>query len=588
MKKSIKLYFSALKLSFILSFKASSFIMIFRLLTLIAGAVIPVLNAHAMKNIIDSVVLYTPIVSIKWLIVLGACQVSSAIIGRVTNYLSVIHTDRISLLISRDIATKVNELDISYFDNPKLYDELKQVTSDIKSIPSLIWQVLSSLQMIVKTISAIVILSKYIPISPWVLILSCLPILVIDKHYAFKMYEWNRSATSESRKMNYSYDTLTSKYFSKDIRLHSLQPFMFDKYERQWNSWHKEKYSILTKQFWASFTTMFLPNIATLVFATIILIAIIDGKLSVGDFSYFISIMGQLTASVSGLISIIAEIIKQKVKIEYYYSFNAWESNIDNGTLKIDNFQELVFDNVSFTYPNTKKQVLSNVSFSIKKGEKMGIVGKNGCGKTTIIKLILRLYKPTSGKILLNEKNIEEYDIESYYRLISSFMQEYVNYCFTLDENIRTADLGKKATHTDVIDACKKSDIYSFVSTWENGVNEFLTKSFDATGKELSGGQWQKISLSRFFFRESEVKIMDEPSSSLDIEAERKILYNVINSDANNTVVLISHRLINMKNMDKIIVIDNGRLIESGTHDELICQKGLYYHLFDIQKRDFL
>lgn len=585
MRETIKLYITTLKLSFYLSFQASKYIMFFRLLTILAGSIIPIVNSRTIKYIIDELALGAKKYVIYWLIILGVCQIISAIIGKITNYLSIIHTDRISLLISRDIVKKVNELDISYFDNPQLYNELVNVTGDIKAIPSLIWQVLASVQLSIKIFSSIIILSNYILYSPWILILTCLPILIIDKKYALKMYEWNRSSTSESRKMGYTYDILTSKSFSKDIRLHNLKDYLFDKYESQWKAWNKKKYSILSRQFWASFVTMFFPNIATLLFAYMILNGILNGKFTVGDFSYYISIMAQLTTSVTGIISLTAEIINQKVKIEYYNKFKSWKSNIlDEGSIEIDAIESIVFENVSFSYPNTQNQVLSNVSFCIRRGQKVGIIGKNGGGKTTIIKLILRLYKPTSGKIMINDIDIQEYKISSYYKLISSFMQEYVNYSFDLTENIQTANIYKRATTDEVLEACKKSDAYSFVSTWENGVNEYLTKSFDATGKELSGGQWQKIALARFFYREAKLKILDEPSSSIDIEAEKKILDNVMCTNRDNIVIFISHRLSYMKSMDMIMVIDNGKIIEMGQHNELMSHMGVYHTLYNIQK----
>lgn len=586
MKDSIKLYISTLQLSFKISFRASRSIMFIRMMTLVAGAIIPLVNARAMKSIIDAAIIAEISTAIKWLMILSACQILSAVIVKVTNYLSTIHSDRIALLISQDIASKVNELDISYFDNPQLYNEILNVTGDVKAIPSLVWQVLSSVQLFIKIASSSVILFGYISYSPLIIIISCLPSLFVDKKYALKMYEWNRSTTSETRKMGYSYDTLTSKYFSKDVRLHNLKNYLFDKYKAQWVAWHNKKYSILKKQFWTSFVVMILPNATTLILAAIILHKIFAVGLTPGDFSYYISTMSQLTASVAGLFSVVTEIINQKIKIEYYNNFKSWKSNLTEGNKTINSFEDIAFENVSFIYPNTEKTVLKNISFKIHKNQKVGIIGKNGSGKTTIIKLILRLYEPTEGRILLNGIDIKDYKICDYYSIISAFMQDYVNYSFTLEENIRTADLMRKNPQQTLQDACEKSDALSFVETWENGFNQFLTKSYDENGKELSGGQWQKIALARFFFRDACFKIMDEPSSAIDIEAERKIFSHVIN-DKKSTLILISHRLSNMKLMDQILVVDNGEIIENGNHNALMREKGLYYRLFSVQKENF-
>lgn len=588
MKKTIRLYFNALKLSFCLSFKASAIIMIFRLIALLAGAFVPIVNAKSMRGILDALAAFDSKKSLNWLVVLGIFQIVSAVIGKITNYISTIHSDKISLIISEDVINKVNELDVSYFDNPKLYDELANVTRDIKTIPALVWQVLSSIQILIKLISSAFILSQYISWSPIIIILSCLPNFIMDKKYALKMYEWTRNSVTEMRKMNYSYDTLTSRYFAKDIRLHDLKEYLFKKYRFQWNEWYSKKHKLLSKQFVVSFVTMFLPNIATIFFALLILNGVLDQSLTVGDFSYYISIMGQLTTSVVGIIAIISEIINQKIKIEYYENFKSWKSIVDiSGSEKIDSIDEIEFDNVSFTYPNTEKQVLSNISFKIRHGEKIGIVGRNGSGKTTIVKLLLRLYDPTQGRILINGKNIKDYDLNEYYELISSFMQEYINYSFSLKENVLTTQLSNNDCAENVIAACKRSDAYEFVSTWKNGIDEYLTKSFDPSGQELSGGQWQKIALARFFFRNADLLIMDEPSSSIDISSEKKIIDNVFHCYPKSTLILISHRLSNLSDMDAIIVIEGGRIVEMGNHHELMDNKSIYYSLYNIQKEKY-
>ena len=588
MKNTIKLYFNSLKLSFKLSFKASTFITFLRIVVMIVSSFVPIINAEAMKNIINNISIGEEKGAIQWLTILGITQILSAVIGKIVNYLSSIHSDKISLIISKDIIEKVNELDISYFDNPKLYDELSNVTRDIQSIPNLIWIVFSSIQIIIKLCSASLILANYIWWSPIIIILSCLPNFIIDKKNAIKMYEWNRDTINDTRKMNYSYSTLTSKYFSKDIRLYQLKDYLYNKYSIQWKQWHSKKHQKLTKNFVSSFITMFLPNIVTLIFAALIMMGVFQNRFLLGDFSYYISIMSQLTTSVFGVIAIFSDIIAQKIKIEYYNAFKLWTSKVDTtGKDKLDSIEEIEFENVTFSYPNTKTIVLSDVSFKVKKGEKIGIVGKNGSGKTTLIKLLLRLYEPTKGKILVNGKDIKSYDIKDYYQLTSSLMQDYINYSFSLKENIATADIDFDLSSERIIKACECSDCYDFVKKWEKGIDEYLTKSFDESGKELSGGQWQKIALARFFYKKAALAILDEPSSSIDIESEKRIFNHLFENCDDNILILISHRLSNLNNMNKIIVMDEGKIVEKGTHVELINKKSMYYKLYEIQKNKF-
>lgn len=587
--KTLHLYLSTLFLSIKLSFKASPAIMFLRLITLIIGAFIPTINIMGMKNIIDAFAVYNSYRAIYWFVVIGISQLTSAIINKVTNHLAVVHSDKISLIISEEVINKVNALDISYYDNPKLYDELMNVTRDIKVIPTLVWKVLASIQIAIKLLTSVFILLEYIWWSPIVIILSCLPNFIIDKKTALDMYTWDRDSATEIRKMNYSYDTLTSKYFCKDVRINRLKEYLLDKYKHQWNNWYNQKHKLLTKQFVLSFITMFFPHIITLLVAAIILNGILNAEFTAGDFSYCIGIMSQITSSVFGIITVISEIVNQKTKLYYYNNFKSWKPLVDNnGNKPLNSIDILEFKNVCFKYPNTNKNVLENISFTIKKGEKIGIVGENGSGKTTIVKLLLRLYDPSSGRILINNQDIKEYNMDDYYKLISSFLQDYINYSFTLKENIQTADIKKSVNEKEIFDSCKKSNAFEFINEWENKLDEYLTKSFDISGKELSVGQWQKIALSRFFYKKAELYIMDEPSSSIDIESERIIFDNVFKSYCDNTVILISHSFSNLKRADKIIVIKKGKIIEMGTHLQLMQNKKLYYKLYNIQMERFI
>ena len=588
-KNVIKIYIRTLIFSFRISFSASPAIMIFRMMVILANSFVPIINIFSIKNIINCLIESNLNVIYFWFLILAITQIFTAIIGKINSYLSTIHADKISYSISHDIIAKINELDISYFDNPELYDEMVNVRRDINSIPSLIWNVFSSVQVFIQLFTASIVLFKFIWWSPILIIISCLPNFISDKKYSLKMYNWTRESVNEVRKMNYSFDTLTSKYFSKDIRINCLQDYLKKKYSTQWMDWYAAKRKLVDKQFIASFITMFIPHLVTIFFTFIVINNIIKNSNDVGDFSYYIGIMGQVTTCTFRLIGAISNIIQQKTKIEYYDKFKNWIPLVKQQTngLVFKEFQTLEFKNVSFKYPHSSEYVLNNISFIIRKNEKIGLVGKNGCGKSTIIKLILRLYEPSHGSILLNGLEISQYDTVSYYRILSTMPQDYINYSFSLRENIKTADINSTINDEKIILACKQSEAYDFIKTWENGIDSYLTKSFDINGKELSTGQWQKLSLSRFFFKRAQFYIMDEPSASLDIESEYKIFENVFSKITDSTLLLVSHRLTNLRMMDKIIVIDNGTIVESGNHEELLQNNSVYAKLYNIQKQKF-
>ena len=586
-KKSLKIYIKTVVFSFNISFKASPVIMMFRLITLFVEAFIPTINMLSIKNIVDYLISTNSKKVFFWFGILAITQIGTTIIGKLNDYFSNIHSDKISLAITKDIINKINQLDISYFDNPKMYDEIINVTRDIGSIPSLIWNILSTIQLFIKFVTAAIVLFEFSWWAPLCICITCVPNFVFDKKYALKLYYWTRDSVNEVRKMNYSYEILTSKAFCKDIRINSLFNFLKEKYEKQWLNWYSEKKKILDKQFIASFITVFFTNIVMLFFLLIVIKRISAGEGLIGDVTYYIGMVGQLTTATFGIISTFSDIVQQNVKIGYYDNFKKWKSTLksESDNLIIDTFESLEFINVSFKYPNTDHYVLKNISFKINKGEKVGIVGKNGCGKSTIVKLILYFYKPTEGCIKINGKDTSNIEITEYYKLLSIMLQDYINYSFTLKENIITTDINSYCDDASIIDACKKSNAYEFVEKWENGIESYLTKNFDINGKELSGGQWQKLAIARFFYKKAQVYIMDEPSASLDIESENIIFTNVFEQSLNSTLILISHSLSNLRLMDKIIVLDEGYISEIGSHDELVNKGGIYSHLYKIQKQ---
>lgn len=584
--KTIKLYWDTICLSFLLSFRASVSIMIYRLIFLIVGAFVPIINAVSFKRITDGLIDLNYKELIFWLFILGVTQIFTAILSKINNFLAEIHNDKISLIITTDITCHVNSLDISYFDSPMLYNEIINTSSDITTIPSLIWSVLSSLQIFVQIVVSFAILSCFGIWIPFVIIVTCLPNFIIDRKNAIHRYSWGRDNVNEVRKIRYSYDTLVSKYFCKDIRTKNIFDYLKNKYVCQWKDWYIKKNKMLIKHFFSSFITMFFPHIATLVFAYFLIINISNNKNTVGDFTYYIGIMNQFIACVFSIIANISEIIQQKIKIENYNKFKEWQPNVKNceeDAIIIKEILSIEFKNVSFAYPNTDKLVLKDISFVINAKEKIGIVGKNGCGKSTLIKLLLALYKPTCGEILVNGINIQKCNIKSYRRLLSEMQQDYVNYSFSLKENMMTADIDNIVDEERIIKACKMGDAYDFVDKWKNGFDTCLTKSFDENGVELSGGQWQKLALSRFFYRKAQFYIMDEPSASLDVESESNIFNNMLSYLSNAMILLISHKLSVIKMMDKIIVLDNGEIAESGSHEYLIKRGGIYTDLFNME-----
>ena len=250
---------------------------------------------------------------------------------------------------------------------------------------------------------------------------------------------------------------------------------------------------------------------------------------------------------------------------------------------RIQSVDTIEFRNVSFSYSNTNHTVLQNVSFTIKKDESLALVGLNGAGKSTIAKLMLRLYDPTSGEILVNGINLKQYDLKSYYKCIGVVFQDFNRYNLKIREAIALPDIDGIEDEQRILNACSNADLHIEQDILKNGLDTYLGKIFDQDGIELSGGNWQKIAIAQAFFKNASFMLFDEPNAALDPDAERNLFEKMISLSKNKCVVYVTHRLSAATTASKILVISNGVCCEMGTHHELMQAKGLYYDLFNKQ-----
>lgn len=249
-------------------------------------------------------------------------------------------------------------------------------------------------------------------------------------------------------------------------------------------------------------------------------------------------------------------------------------------------FPTIEFKNVSFCYPETEKLVLKNLSLTISPGEKIAIIGVNGAGKSTFIKLLLRFYDPTSGEILINGVNLKDIDLNEYYHQIGALFQDYPRYNLLLKEAISVGNVSNSIDFDQIELALLKSESKSFVSSWRNGFETQLGRQF-TDGVEPSVGQWQKLALARVFYRDANIYVLDEPTSAIDAEAEANVFENLAKLPNNKTVIFVSHRFSTIRQANRICVIEDGTISELGTHEELIANKATYKRLFELQRKGY-
>lgn len=274
--------------------------------------------------------------------------------------------------------------------------------------------------------------------------------------------------------------------------------------------------------------------------------------------------------------------------MKYYQEFLAVQPVLPKATqeLQLGDGVAIELKNIDFTYPGTTNKVLDNFSLSINKGEKIAIIGLNGAGKTTIIKLMLRFYDPDNGQVLINGIDIRKIDVAEFYKKIGFMAQNYMTYEMTVADNVVFGRYTQDAKTEDIVTALNKASALEFVNTYPHGINQMLGRKF-AESVQPSIGQWQKIGLARSFYRDPELLILDEPTSSIDAKAEAEIFERVESVSQDKTVIIISHRFSTVRKADRIYLVQEGKIIEQGAHDELMNLKGTYAQLFEMQAKGY-
>ncbi|MGD9567170.1 MAG: ABC transporter ATP-binding protein [Sedimentibacter sp.] len=318
---------------------------------------------------------------------------------------------------------------------------------------------------------------------------------------------------------------------------------------------------------------------------------VMNKDLNIGDFIALFSSSQQLAQQISQTLTSFSQIYEHSIYIENFIEFMSYKSQICKDICKNEVAKNPVieFKNVSFTYPNTSKSILKNINIKIASGERVAFVGRNGVGKSTIIKLIARLYDPTEGKIILNDLECGNYSINSLRDNIGIIFQDYQTFSLSIAENVLMRPIINYGEDEKIInDALKYVGLYDKIHSLPEGIHTVLNREFEKTGVIFSGGELQKLAIARIYARNSNIIILDEPSSSLDPIAENEIFNSVLNFTTDKTIILISHRLANIKNVDRIFFIENGLLLESGSHEKLMRLNGKYSEMYKIQANNYI
>lgn len=588
-----KKVFSLMYFSLRISLKASVSYTAFRFVQNIVSNLIPVFISILTSEIVNSFVDYSESTKMKLVILLFAITLASIIsmlMDNIGEYVISVHSNIISNYLEVNFSKKASELDLSFFDSAKFYNLLANAKRDSSILPIFIYQSIQIISSFITIITSFLIILNYNAFLSIITLLAIIPSIVVNKHYARIVFEWENGNVDKLRKKAYFYNLLTSRQFSQDIRFFQLSDCFIERLNNIWVSWFLEKKKLDKRRTVISILTNVVPLLCIGIFLLSLGFSILEGNKSPGDFVLYSSQLQNLQASLLMITSCIVTIYDNKLRLNNLEDFFELKPTIKyRGNREIAVFESIEFENVSFLYPGTLNYALKNISFRIDSRDKVAIVGVNGAGKTTLIKLILRFYDPTEGIIRVNGIDIKEYNVGSVRKLFGVMFQEYNTYAFTIEENICLNDLektnisSKKIIEENIKQCLSLSGADTFVSELLEGAQSYVSREYSENGIVMSTGVKQKLSLAGMFYRRCSFILLDEPSASLDPESEYKLFRSIATLSTDKTLLFISHRLANVNMADKIMVIENGVMLESGSHDELMSRCGRYYELYNYQ-----
>lgn len=577
-----------------------SFVALFKGVTPVIGSLISKNILNALQEVIkvgnlpESEFLSSGIVYL--LIALFAYRLLILVVNNISSAIDRIAGEKVVMQVKAQIMEKSKEVDLASFDNPGFYEKMENANREAGHRPlHILTQTFGVVSSVIELVSFLVVLLSAPGLSwiTFVVILVSVPSAVINFIYRRKNFKYMRFSSKERRQMNYFSNVLVDKDLVKEVRLYDLADTFIDRFFVAFKSYYKGlRKLIVSESAWHIFFSV-ITGVTNLVFYIIIAKQVFTGQIQIGDYTLYTGAIASVATCISTLISATGTIYEGTLFIDNLIAFMEEKQNIvplslPGGEVGQNRSHTIEFVNVSFRYPGTNRDVLKNVSFTIHPGETLALVGLNGAGKTTLIKLLTRLYDPTAGQILLDGKDLRSYDLKSLYKTFGIIFQDFGKYAVSVEENIRLGDIHREGTNDEVVAAAKQSTASDYIEKLPDGYNTPLMRYFETNGLELSIGQWQKLAIARAFYADSDIIILDEPTASLDPMAEQEIFNQFDRLRNNKTTVFVSHRLSSATIADQILVIENGCLIEKGSHTALMAQGGKYAELFTTQSKRYI
>ena len=516
------------------------------------------------------------------------------ILARISNTVKQLAGELVCNHIKLKIIEKAKSVDLASFDRPEFYEKLENANREAGMRPiGILNSTFNIFSATISIVSFAVILVTLHPLAPIVIAVMALPGAVLTYVYRNKQFRYVRHRSKERRQMEYFSSLVVNKDMVKEVRIMDLADTFIGKYRAAFHKYFSGMRRLVIREgLWQILFTL-ISLLAQFALFTFIVFHIVGGGGEIGDYSLYTGALASITSGVATLVTATASVYEGTLFIDNMMVFMKEEITVvphsDTPKKPVRHAPHVIeFKNVSFAYPGTERYVIKNVNMTLNAGENIVLVGLNGAGKTTLIKLLTRLYDPTEGAIYLDGVDLREYDVRALYDIFGIIFQDFGKYAVSLKENISYGDVHADATDARVREAAEKGNVSSYIEKLPNGYETPLMRIFEENGRELSIGQWQKLSIARAFYKDSDVLILDEPTAALDPLAEQEVFNRFADLGQNKISVFVSHRLSSATTADKIVVLEDGAIVEMGTHAELMLLKGKYHHLFSTQAQHYV
>lgn len=553
-------------------------------------AAIPVSSLYLSKRIIDIIVHGVRSGNFDlprlWTLVIAAfiIAIASDLLARSTALVESLLADRFINRVSVELMAHAVRLDLADLENPEFYDKLERARRNSSTRIQLTTLLFSSGQDFVTLFTLTGALALY---HPWLLLLlgiSAVPAFIGETRFGALSYSLLNRLTPQRRELDYLRILGASQETAKEVKIFGLGEYFCDRYRNLAENYYQQNSRLATRRAISGYCLGSISTVAYYAAYTIILYQATHGAISVGDLTLLSGSFAQSRSLIESILLSIANIGEHALNLDDLFTFFRMQPRIRSGAIPAPRSMRygLEFRHVSFQYPDSQKLALVDISFRLEVGQRIALIGENGAGKSTIAKLICRLYDPSEGEILVDGVNLKEYDLSGWRRLIGILFQDFVHYNLLFKENI---GLGRVEYLDDVQriqGAAKCSGALDIAARLHHGMNQMLGRMFE-NGVNLSGGEWQKVALARAYLRDADLLILDEPTAALDAAAEYDIFQRLLALSREKTAVLISHRFSMARMADAILVVKDGRVFESGSHEELLKRKGRYSELFELQ-----